>query len=70
MNKFLHSAALQCCACVALGNMSQFDELKDALKHAGGRQAFLDAIKNHPDESMPYRKQIQQWAAAGLENLS
>jgi len=70
MNEFPDDATLQRRACYALHHLSHWNELKELIVQAGARQALLNAIEIHKDESLgAHVKVIQQYGRAALKQL-
>jgi hypothetical protein len=69
MKKYPDKARVQRWACHALAVLSDWKEFRTPLCDAGGRQALLDAIETHMDESQADVVYIQKRARLVLQRL-
>jgi len=69
MKSFPEHAKLQRLACAVLDLVAQHEELRGAIVQADGRQALLDAIQGHPDETNEIMPDLQKYAREALKKL-
>jgi len=69
MKSFPKHAELQRIACGVLDVVAQHEELRGAIVQADGRQALLDAIQGHPDETNEIMPNLQKCAREALKKL-